>query len=201
MRSASELRFKTPIIDHSYHIKATYKITNSKSKTYLDQVQAQARVCSADPAKYSKIQDWSQNKGQMIPKEKKETYIDKIMQQKKQIPAPNKYQSWIKPRVKGCVKLKSSKCSILDSIAFEKKAIPGPNKYDYFKGLAQVSKERNIPRLRKSESAEGTIRIKKRQLVTPAPGGKLNDKTLDVNRKSTTMIKFSKAQNQTLIQS
>lgn len=55
MRSASELRFKTPIIDHSYHIKATYKITNSKSKTYLDQVQAQAKVCSADPAKYSKI--------------------------------------------------------------------------------------------------------------------------------------------------
>jgi len=72
----------------------------------------------------------------MIPKEKKQTFIDKIMTEKKKIPAPNKYDSWIEPRVKGCVKLKSSKCSILESIAFEKKAIPGPNKYDYFKGLA-----------------------------------------------------------------
>lgn len=63
-----------------------------------------------------------------------------------------------------------------------------------------MSKERNVPRLKKSESTEDTIRVKKREPVTPAPGGKLNDRTLDTNRRSSVKNRFLKASNQTLIQ-
>ena len=65
-----------------------------------------------------------------------------------------------------------------------------------------MSKERNVPRLKTSNehSEELLIRIKKRDIVTPAPGAKLNDKNLDVNRRSSVSNKFFKADHGSLIQ-
>lgn len=58
----------------------------------MDVIQAQARVCAADPRKYSKIKDWSKNPGMVISKTVKRSFIDQLQKAKKQIPAPNKYK-------------------------------------------------------------------------------------------------------------
>ena len=71
-----------------------------------------------------------------ISKGKKQSYIDLLIKNKKDIPAPNKYKSWIKPKIKGNTKLTSSKASILECISYEKSTIPAPNKYEPFKSLA-----------------------------------------------------------------
>lgn len=92
----------------------------------------------------------------------------------------------------------ASKCSILEAISFEKEAIPAPNKYEPAKGLAQVSKQRNVPRITNKE--ETTIRVKRRPLVTPAPGIKLDDAKIDFNRPKTAIVKIDKAINKNFIQ-
>lgn len=75
MRASSELRYKQPKEDHSYHIKETLQIKRSKSKSYMDVIQDRAKVCSADSRKYSKIKDWTKNPGMKIPKEVKRSFF------------------------------------------------------------------------------------------------------------------------------
>ncbi len=71
-----------------------------------------------------------------ISKGPKKSFFELLMKEKKEIPASNKYKSWIKPKIKGSVKLTSSKASILECISFEKSKIPAPNKYEPYKSLA-----------------------------------------------------------------
>lgn len=133
-----------------------------------------------------------------IQKDKKNSFIDLLQRQKKLIPGPNKYNCDIKPKIKGGSKITASRCSILEAISFEKKSIPGPNKYEPFKGLAQTSKERNVPRIKNAEPS--TIRVKRKPYVTPAPGIKLNDEKLDFIRPKTATVKINKATNKNFIQ-
>lgn len=67
----------------------------------------------------------------MIPKDEKGGFIDVIQKQKKDIPAPNKYNPQKKYKLLGNYKLTNSKTTIIDSIAFEKAFVPPPNKYNY----------------------------------------------------------------------
>lgn len=71
-----------------------------------------------------------------VSKGPKKSFLDLLIKKKNEIPAPNKYKSWIKPKILGCTNLKSSKASILECISFEKSKIPAPNKYEPYKGLA-----------------------------------------------------------------
>lgn len=68
------------------------------------------------------------------------------MAEKKKLPAPSKYNAWLKPKVLGNYKLTETKATVIESVAFEKAYVPAPNTYNSFKSLAEESKLKNIPR-------------------------------------------------------
>lgn len=147
-----------------------------------------------DPRKYSTIFDWRKNPGFKIPKDDKGGFIDLLMAEKKKIPAPSKYNAWIKPKILGNYKQKDIKATVIDSIAFEKAFVPAPNKYNCFKSLAEESKLRNIPRALKT-----TKSLKEKEKPTPAPGGKLTEEGLNYLLRKTTNIKIVKTKNNSFI--
>lgn len=189
--------------DHTYHIKDTLLIRQNSVPTYLDGVEKKAKVCKSGPETYSKIIDWKENKGMMIPKDARRSFIDDLVKVKKQIPAPNKYEAKARPQSVGYSKFNESKVTILESIAFEKKAIPASNKYNPKKSMSQISKERNVPRQSDKPDTSGchpTIRITLSKFKTGAPGGKLNDHSIDYNRKRSTNVQFNKDKGRSFVQ-
>ena len=194
MRSASEFHYVNPRTDHSYRIKGTIIVKKNETKnSFLDVVQKRAKSL-VDPRKYSTIYDWRKNKGFKIPKDEKGGFIDQLMAEKKKIPAPSKYNAWIKPKVLGNYKLKEVKATVIDSIAFEKSFVPAPNKYNSFKSLAEESKLKNVPRPLKTNKS-----VKEPEKPTPAPGAKLTDECLNYVIPKTTIVKFEKTKNMSFI--
>ena len=116
------------------------------------------------------------------------------MAEKKKIPAPSKYNSWIKPKILGNYKQKETKQTVIDSIAFEKAYVPAPNKYNPVKSLAEESKLRNIPRTVKT-----TRSLKEKEKPTPAPGAKMTDESLNFLLKKITYVKFDKTKGMSFI--
>lgn len=68
----------------------------------------------------------------VIPKAKRITLADQMIEDKKRIPGPPHYKDLdkLKPKIHGFYANSESKCSVTGSIAFEKKFIPGPNAYE-----------------------------------------------------------------------
>jgi len=116
------------------------------------------------------------------------------MAEKKKIPAPSKYNAWIKPKILGNYKLKEVKATVIDSIAYEKAFVPAPNKYNTFKSLAEESKLRNSPRTHKTVKS-----LKEKEKPTPAPGAKLTDEVLNYVLPRSTIVKFEKTKNMSFI--
>jgi len=116
------------------------------------------------------------------------------MAEKKKIPAPSKYNAWIKPKILGNYKQKETKQTVIDSIAFEKAYVPAPNKYNSYKSLAEESKIRNIPRTIKT-----TKSLKEKEKPTPAPGAKMTEESLNYFLRKTINIKFEKTKGMSFI--
>lgn len=194
VRSSSEFYYENPKVDHLYRVKGTIIVKkNSTKNSFLDVVQKRAKS-SVDPRKYSTIFDWRKNKGFKIPKDDKGGFIDMIMKEKKKIPAPSKYNAWLRPKILGNYKNNESKQTVIDSIALEKAYVPAPNKYDCFKSLAEESKLRQIPRVHKV-----TKSLKVKEKPTPAPGAKMTEENLNFLLKKPIFVKIDKSKNQSFL--
>lgn len=128
--------------------------------------------------------------------------MDEHIANKKNIPGPNKYNSWKRPASRGYTKFNAGKHSILECVSYEKKSIPGSNVYNPKPSMADISKKRNVPRAGDKPDTSGkmTVRLQLKKDKTPAPGAKLNDKTIDVNRPRSIGIKIGKTEGKSFIQ-
>lgn len=162
----------------------------------LDQVVSQSNQL-VDSQKYSKIYDWkklNQHRGPKIPKENNSSMVQMIEKHAREVPAPNKYNTFKKVKIKGTIKSSLPKFTFIQSIAFDKKGIPGPNVYKPEKGLAEISKERNFKRARTA-----IVRLKKKEKPYPAPGGEMTDTSFEFVRQRPQSTKVGKAKRNTYI--
>jgi hypothetical protein len=138
---------------------------------------------------------WSDNEGMKFTKDKKSSFIDTIMRKEKRTPHPQTYNSWVKPHSKGYSTFNQEKFTITTSIAAEKKSIPAPNQYKPHKDMSRECMERNPSKVYSLNKPIMDIKPK----PTEAPGGVLNEKTIDVNRPRSAVIVFNKEKKETYI--
>ena len=81
------------------------------------------------------------------------------------------------------------------SVADEKRAIPPPNKYNPHKDMYTEAIEKNPSRVySKNQSILDT-----KPKPTPAPGGQLNDKTIDATRPRSASVVFNREKKEAYI--
>ena len=130
--------YRPPKHDHKYKIKYAPFLgkwgERPKSNTYMSQVVQKAKKM-VDPSKYTHQRDWKkmslQRPTYIMPREKKVTITERVMQENKRKPAPTAYQDInARPKIHGFYDQKDLKASIFESINEEKKHIPCSNKYE-----------------------------------------------------------------------
>ena len=107
---------------------------------------------SVDPRKYASQNDWKKvaldsrtQFSHLIPKAKRITLCDKMVEDKKKIPGPPHYDNTgLKDKVHGFYGPSEVKCSVISSTAFERKMVPGPNAYEdnRGKGMSALLKDK-----------------------------------------------------------